>query len=132
VSSLGRSVHGSLADDVSARLEFANGSRVELFASRIADARRRTMRLIYDDGSIDIDFLARTVRNHTSRRLNQLALHDPLGESVAAFVGAIQDGGSALVRPEEARHALETALLIEDATVVTPAQAAKEAIPLVA
>jgi predicted dehydrogenase len=132
LSSLGRSVHGSLADEVSARLEFENGSRVELFASRIAEARRRTMRLVYDDGSIDIDFLARTVRNSTSRRIKPLALHDPLGESVAAFIAAVQAGGSALVRPEEARHALETALLIEDATVVSKAPAAAEAIPLVA
>ena len=90
------------------------------------------MRLVYDDGSIDIDFLARTVRNHTSRRLNQLALHDPLGESVAAFVSAIQTNGTALVRPEEARHALETALMIEDAAHIVRAPAAAEAISLVA
>jgi predicted dehydrogenase len=132
VASLGRSVHGSLADEVSAQLAFENGSRVDLFASRIAETRRRSMRLVYDDGTIDIDFLARTVRNHTSRRLNQLALHDPLGESVAAFVAAIQTNGSALVRPEEARHALETALMIEDAAHIVRAPAAAETISLVA
>jgi predicted dehydrogenase len=132
VASLGRSVHGSLADEVSANLVFENGSRVELFASRVAEVRRRTMRLVYDDGAIEIDFLARSVRNNTSRRIKPLALHDPLGESVAAFVGAIQAGGSALVRPEEARHALETALLIEDAAHLVRAPAAPEAIPLVA
>lgn len=132
VASVGRSVHGSLADEVSARLDFENGSRVELFASRIAETRRRTMRLTYDDGAIEIDFLARSVRNSTSRRIRPLALHDPLGESVAAFVGAIQAGGSALVRPEEARHALETALLIEDAAHIAHTPAAPEAIPLVA
>ena len=51
------------------------------------------------------------------RDIRPLALHDPLGESVAAFVTAVQAGGLALVRPEEARHALETALMIEDAAL---------------
>src|SRR5262245_3671599 len=132
VASLGRCVHGSLADEVSAQLAFDNGSRVDLFASRIAEARRRSMRLVYDDGVIEIDFLARTVRNTTTRLIKPLALNDPLGESVAAFVTAIQSNGSALVRPEEARHALETALLIEDAAHIVRAPATAEAISLVA
>jgi predicted dehydrogenase len=132
VASSGRSVHGSLPDEVAAKLEFDNGSRVELFASRVADSRRRSMRLVYADGVIEIDFLTRSVRNTTRRPLRPLALHDPLGESVAAFVTAIQAGGSALVRPEEARNALETALLIEDAALLDGAIALPEAIPMVA
>jgi predicted dehydrogenase len=115
----GRSVHGRLPDEVSAKLAFDNGSTVELFASRVAETRRRSMRLVYADGAIEIDFLARSVRNTTPRTIRPLALHDPLGQSVGAFVGAVQAGGSALVRPEEARDALETALLIESAVPPT-------------
>jgi predicted dehydrogenase len=115
----GRSVHGRLPDEVSAKLAFDNGSTVELFASRVAEIRRRSMRLVYADGAIEIDFLARSVRNTTPRTIRPLALHDPLGQSVGAFVGAVQAGGSALVRPEEARDALETALLIESAVPPT-------------
>jgi hypothetical protein len=37
-----------------------------------------------------------------------------LGESVASFVRAVRDGETTLVRPEEARLALATALRIED------------------
>ena len=37
------------------------------------------------------------------------------GESIASFVEAARLGASSLVRPEEARRALETALLIEEA-----------------
>jgi predicted dehydrogenase len=131
-NALARSVHGRFSDEVSATLDFENGSRVDLFASRVADARKRTMRLIYADGTIEIDFLTRTVRNSTGRLIRPLALHDPLGESVAAFVTAVQAGGAALVRPEEARHALETALMIEDAALLAGAATVPDEVALVA
>ena len=132
VNANSRSVHGRLPDEVSAQLMFEGGQRVDLFASRVADARKRSMRLVYADGAIEIDFLTRTVRNSTSRVIRPLALHDPLGESVAAFVTAVQAGGTALVRPEEARHALETALMIEDAALLERAIAGPEEVALVA
>ena len=55
-------------------------------ANRAADARRRSMRLVYPDGEIEIDFLTRSVTNTTKRELQSLELRDPLWESVAAFV----------------------------------------------
>jgi predicted dehydrogenase len=111
----GRSMRGVLADEVRASLTFAGGSQVDLFASRAAENRERMMRAVYADGVIEIDFLARSVRNTTGRGLRPLDLSDPLGESVASFAAAARADASALVRPEEARRALETALLIEDA-----------------
>jgi predicted dehydrogenase len=111
----GRTEMGRLADEVSARIEFANGSVARLETSRIAQNRRRGMRAVYHDGVVEIDFLTRKMRNTTRRRLNALELGDPLGEAVAAFVRAVKDGSPALVRPEEARRALETALLIDEA-----------------
>jgi len=126
----GRSVHGKMADEVTATLVFDCGAEVELIASRAADARRRSMRVVYPDGEIRIDFLARSVTNTTERALQPLSLHDPLAESVAAFVTAARGGASALVRPEEARRALETALLIEEAMVPFGEIRAKERAPL--
>jgi predicted dehydrogenase len=114
VRASGRAVSGEFVDEATANISFAQGSEVTLFASRIADARQRTMRLTYPDGVIEIDFLARRVRNTTSWPLRQLAMDDPLGESVAAFVASVGGGPETLVRPEEARRALETALLIEE------------------
>jgi predicted dehydrogenase len=113
----GRSVHGELPDQVTASLTFENGSEVELVANRAADKRRRSMRVVYPDGEINIDFLARTVTNTSARKLQKLELRDPLWESVAAFATAARAGASTLVRPEEACRALETALLIEAALV---------------
>lgn len=119
----GVALRGERADEVKAHLLFANGARAELFASRAAEARKRTMRIVYPDGVVEIDFLARTVKNTTSRELRPLDLSDPLAESVAAFAAAARAGASALVRPEEARRALETALLIEDAAEAAAAPA---------
>lgn len=107
--------HGRHADEVSALLVFDGGSQAKLTASRMAPHRSRGMRAIYPDGVIEIDFITRKVRNTTNRLLNPLKLDDPLGESVEAFVNAVRLGADTLVRPEEARRALETALLIDKA-----------------
>lgn len=115
VHARGRATHGKLADEVSALVNFDNGSQARLSASRISDKRRRGMRAVYDDGVIEIDFLTRQVKNTTARPLKELELDDPLGESIRAFVQAAQMGAPAPVRPEEARRALETALLIDEA-----------------
>jgi len=121
----GRATHGLLADEVEAHVSFENGAQARLLASRIADNRRRGMRAVYPDGVIEIDFIDRTVKNTTARPLKSLELSDPLGASVAAFVAAARMGAASLVRPEEARRALETALMIEDA--VSPAEATRAA-----
>lgn len=106
---------GRFADEVTATVTFANGSVAHLETSRVTHTRRRGMRAVYHDGVIEIDFLTRKLRNTTRRRLNPLELGDPLGESVTAFVRAVREGTPALVRPQEARQALETALLIDEA-----------------
>jgi predicted dehydrogenase len=113
-------------DEVSADLRFADGMRVELFASRMAEARKRYMRIVYPDGEIFIDFLTREMRNTTPRKLHALGSvsgldgmpcpsTDPLGHSVAQFVSAVRHGKPAAIGPREARLALQTALAILDA-----------------
>src|SRR5215471_6199902 len=117
VEAKSRSVHGMLPDEVTARVVFENGSRVKLIASRAAETRKRSMKIVYADGVVEIDFLARTLKNTTGRPIKPLELHDPLAEAVRAFVTAVETQEEALVRPEEARTALQTALMIEDAAV---------------
>jgi predicted dehydrogenase len=116
VRAQGRALRGRFTDEVAGKLLFENGAEVELFASRAAEKYARSMRVVYAEGLIDIDFLTHRVTNTTGRTLKPLAIHDPLSESVANFINAIAAGARALVRPEEARRALETALLIEEAT----------------
>jgi predicted dehydrogenase len=116
VEARARALHGLLADEVIADIGFSDGAVAHLETSRISDTRRRGMRAEYADGVIEIDFITRKIRNSTPRPLNALEQGDPLGESVAAFVAAVQGRGAPLVRPEEARLALATALAVEDAS----------------
>jgi predicted dehydrogenase len=121
VCASGTALKSVFADEVEARLQFENGARACLLASRIAETRSRGLRAIYADGTIEIDFITRTVRNTTPRALRPLDLEDPLGASVGSFVAAVRAGSAALVRPEEARQALAMALAIDEAALPAPA-----------
>lgn len=115
VQAVSRTTHARLPDEVTAYVTFDNGSRAKLVASRMSPIRRRGLRAVYPEGAIEIDFITRQVRNSTARLLNPPQMDDPLGESIAAFVEASRASSPSLVRPEEARRALETALLIDEA-----------------
>lgn len=115
VRATGRSQRGVHLDEVAANLAFADGHEAKLFASRVAGERRRTIRLIYADGVVEFDFLTRTVRTTAAGPAPRLEMDDPLGDSIAAFVAAVEGGPEVPVRPEEARRALDTGLQIEEA-----------------
>lgn len=113
---------GSYGDEVSAELALAGGCRTRLFASRIADARRRYMKLDYKDGTIFIDFIARTIENTTAEPLNAIfgetagaVASDPLGYAVGDFVRCVREGATPLVTGRDGRRALATTLAILDA-----------------
>jgi predicted dehydrogenase len=114
--------YGPHADEVYAIVKFAGGTVAKLETSRIADERKRGLRAVYADGVVEIDFLSRTVTNTTPRPLGALEMGDPLGESVAGFVAAAKAGADALVTPEQAAQALQTALWIEEASGVAVPQ----------
>jgi predicted dehydrogenase len=111
----GRCEKSLLADDVQAAVTFENGAVARLDTSRVAPERSRGMKAVYADGIVEIDFLTRAVTNTTPRALNALDVGDPLGESVTSFVESVRTGNPPLVRPEEARNALATAILVDEA-----------------
>ena len=115
VQARGRCEKSLLADDVKAAMIFENGAVARLETSRISEERSRGMKAVYADGVVEIDFLTRKVTNTPPRALNALEVGDPLGESVASFVDAVRGGKAPLVRPDEARNALGSALLIDEA-----------------
>jgi hypothetical protein len=90
------------------------------------------MRAAYKDGVIEIDFITRKVRNTTPRPLRALEMGDPLAESVASFVGSVRANAAPMVRPQEARRALQTALMIDDAADHGPEARAREAYAAIA
>jgi hypothetical protein len=94
--------------------DFYNGTFVNLRASRISDEVRRGMKIIYSSGKIEIDFVKRTVINTTPYDIKELNGGDPLGESVANFVMSVKGLLPSMVTAEQARRALNTALMIEE------------------
>lgn len=121
-------LHGEFEDEVDARLTLTDGCEVRLLASRMADARKRTMILDYEDGRVEIDFIARTLKNTTKANLKSAfeapedgrpaVADDPLGYAIGAFVNCVKTGEDVFVTGGDARRALDTALGIIEATKV--------------
>ena len=106
-------------DWVKAEATFDNGFIAVFDSSRVAEARERTMKVVYPSGEVEIDFLARTFRNTTPFPLIEnftetLAGKDPLGLSVAGFLKAVRgEAPRPVVTGEEAARALDLALAVE-------------------
>jgi predicted dehydrogenase len=106
-------------DWVKAEATFANGFTAVFDSSRVAEARERTMKVVYPSGEVEIDFLARTFRNTTPFPLIEdftatPAGQDPLGLSVAGFLAAVRgQAPRPVVTGEEAARALDLALAVE-------------------
>jgi predicted dehydrogenase len=108
-------------DQVSTEVTFDDGFTAVFEASRIAEGRERTMKLIYPAGELEIDFVARTFRNTTGFALDEgfadtPAGRDPLGASVRAFIDTVRGvAPRPLVTGQEAARALDLALAVEQA-----------------
>jgi len=115
---------GSLSADgvwdiARAEVSFEDGFTALFDVSRQAAARNRTMKIVYPSGEVEIDFVARTLRNTTPFALNAgyadtPAGKDPLGASVEGFLMAVRgEAPRPIVDAEEAIRALDLALAIE-------------------
>ena len=108
-------------DTARAEVTFEDGFTALLDVSRLAPARRRTMRIVYPSGEVEIDFVARTFRNTTPFALNAdftdtPAATDPLGASIEGFLMAVRgEAPRPVVTCEEAIRALDLALAVERA-----------------
>ena len=108
-------------DEVRAEIVFRGGLHAALQASRIADARERTMHLEYPSGAVAVDFLTPSFANSAPFALDPLFAaspegRDPLGASVGGFVAAVQGRARRpVVTGEEGLAALALALRVEQA-----------------
>ena len=62
VTARGIASHSRHPDDVTALIQFENGAEANLRASRVSSDRQRGMRAVYEDGTIEIDFMTREVK----------------------------------------------------------------------
>ncbi|MBI1196658.1 MAG: gfo/Idh/MocA family oxidoreductase [Phenylobacterium sp.] len=108
-------------DKVAAEVTFDGGCTARFDVSRMAEARRRVMRVVYPSGEVEIDFVARTFRNTTPFALNAdyaetPAARDPLGVSVESFLMAVRgEAPRPVVTLDEAIAALDLAIAVEQA-----------------
>lgn len=113
----------SLAHEVEATLDFNDGLSANFLTSRRARTRERLMRLVYDNGEIEIDFIARRVNNTTPTPLScefdasdpSAPVVDPLGYGVERFFEAVLTGSPPPVTGPQARAALEWAIHVDEA-----------------
>ena len=112
---------GGVFDVVRADVAFDDGFEAVFDVSRLAPERRRTMKVIFPSGEVEIDFMARSFRNTTPFALDPdfaetPAGKDPLGASVEAFLMAVKgDAPRPVVNADEAIRALDVALSVEAA-----------------
>lgn len=91
VNASGKRVHTDHLDEADAQFTYASGGVARLRASRAAEARERTMRVVYPSGEIAIDFLTRQVSNSTPYEIRvDIAedLPDPLQAADEGFYAA--------------------------------------------
>lgn len=110
------------ADEAEAELVLVDGVTAQFKASRSAAVVERRMRLIYEEGFIEIDFMKRTIVNTTSAPLQNgfddagapLAFTDPLGFGAERFVAAIVDGEDVHVTGQDGADATSWACAVEN------------------
>ncbi len=108
-------------DEAKAEVTFDNGFTALFDVSRVAPALKRTMRIVYPSGEVEIDFVSHAFRNTTRYPLNPdfaqtPAARDSLGASVASFLAAVRgEAPRPIVTAAEAAKALDLALAVEQA-----------------
>lgn len=127
-------------DELSAMLRFSDCT-ASLKASRKASHAERTMLLVYEDGTVYIDFLAGKI--HDSRPINikatfcdpidgsDSAQYDPLGLAISDFVNCVKSGGQPAITADCGRKALALTLqLIQQPSTQLVSQTTNSSIPL--
>jgi hypothetical protein len=117
IRATGRAERGSELDAVEAYLQFTGG-HARLTASRVAEARKRTMRVAFPSGEVSVDFLTRTMSNTTPFALDPdfaAKAPDPLGQNVRAFLAASLAGSASQISGESGAAAVALAAAIDAA-----------------
>jgi predicted dehydrogenase len=110
-------------DRVDVEAQFEDGFIARFRASRVAEARERSMRIVYPSGEVRVDFLTRAFTNTTPFALaadfaESAAGRDGLGESIGAFIAAVRGERPApLATARDGERALHLALAVEEAMV---------------
>ena len=118
VEARGIAERGPEYDDVEATLTFISGA-AHFHASRIATERKRTLRVVYPSGIVEVDFLTRAlVTNTTGFALDPGfadRVADPLGRGVEEFLEAASEGKASAIPGESGAAAVALAEAVDRA-----------------
>jgi len=120
VSAIGESVITDRIDVAKAWLEFDNGCKALITASRLASDKVRTLKVFQRDAYISIDYqkqeLRRYLRNgkEISSDILRPENKEPLKEELIDFIDCVRERKRPAVSGVEAMNALEVALQIND------------------
>jgi predicted dehydrogenase len=121
VEAEGSAIANRSLDTVEAEADFEDGFVARFRASRVAETRERTMRIVYPSGEVRVDFLTHAFANTTPFSLDPnfeetAAYKDRLAASLAAFVAAVRGEAPApLASARDGARALDLALAVEQA-----------------
>lgn len=117
----GRALANASLDVAAAEVEFEDGFVARFHASRVADARERTLRIVYPSGEVRIDFMTGAVVNQTPFALETAfaasrEARDGLGASIGAFIAAVRgERATPLASVHDGARALDLGLAVEQA-----------------
>ena len=122
ISAFGKKIITNKTDIANARLEFHNGSIINLTASRISQKNERKMRLFEKDKYFSIDFLTSNIKiieknkNNSNKLFNTIEYNykksDALKNEIMNFILCIKDNKKPLVDGVQGREALKIATSI--------------------
>lgn len=110
-------------DTAKVHMGFKDGFKADLESSRAAEALDRVMRIDYDSGFLEVDFVAKTFINETGYDLNPDFAEDPkakdsLGANVNTFIDSVLDGAPVAVPADAGLAALAVAREIDRAAAI--------------
>jgi predicted dehydrogenase len=115
------------ADEATAELVLTNGTIANVKACRKSASLQRRMKLVYDSGVVEFDFIKREMKNSTPMQLSSgfgdeagaLAFTDPLAFGADLFIESILTGKHPIVNGLDGRAAVDWALKIEQAALLS-------------
>lgn len=107
----------SKPDAIEANIIYENGSKAKFIASRAAEERDRKTKIIYKNGIVEIDYIARTFEDTTSFGLHKdfaERIKDPMQQAMSDFISAILGEIPVAIPARDGEHAVKIAQAIDN------------------
>ncbi len=107
----------SKPDAIEANIIYENGSKAKFIASRAAEERDRKTKIIYKNGIVEIDYIARTFEDTTPFGLHKdfaERIKDPMQQAMSDFISSILGQIPVAIPARDGEHAVKIAQAIDN------------------